>query len=206
VIRCLDDDDVWMLTVEGRSSEGPVIGLVTHPTELEPRASRAQPNDVPPSAPEVTALLRLLGHEMAVRGHLTNPWTLYAANVRPEIWSRTEELTDSTDRYLGCYLESGDLLELPIRRTAAGEVLVALDQAGIAVFLGGDQEALCSIVSRYLVSGGFLTHPEDLRVEERRAAPPERLDPNEILTAHEDFSNAIESSAIETTSQEVAKP
>jgi hypothetical protein len=194
VIRGLDSEEIWMLTVEGTSADGPVIGLVTHPTELESNARRTREgDDIPPSAPEVSALLRLLGTEMARGGALTNPWTLYADAVRPEIWARTEELTDSTDRYLGCYLEDGTPLELPIRHTAAGESLVALDQAGIAVFLGGDDESLSATVAHYLVAGGFLIHPEDMRVEERRAAPSERLDPSEIFT-----------NKIETTSQEVA--
>jgi hypothetical protein len=196
VIRCLDDPALWMLTVEGSSPSGPVIGLVAHPTELVPHARGGEAEEVPPSAPEVTALLRLLGDEMVRRGHLRNPWSVYATAVRPEIWARTEELTDATDRYLGCYLDDGARLELPIRHTARGEVVAALEQLGITVFLGGDEEALCAVVGRQLLEGGYLTHPEDLRIEERRATPSERLDPSEIWTSEE-----IET----TTSQEVAK-
>src|SRR5262249_11324359 len=118
VIRCLDDPTLWMLTVEGSSPSGPVIGLVAHPTELVPHRRGGHSDEVPPSAPEVTALLRLLGDEMVRGGHLTNPWTVYATAVRSEIWARTEELTDPTDRFLGCYLDDGSRLELPIRPTA----------------------------------------------------------------------------------------
>jgi hypothetical protein len=181
VIRCLDEGSVWMLTVEGASPDGPVIGLVAHPPELEPQA-RPGADQAPPSAPDVTALLRFVGYEMARRGRLTNPWAVYATAVRPEIWARTEELTDSTGRRLGCYLVDGEPLELPIRHTAAGEAVAALEEEGITVFLAGDEQALAVVVARYLVARGYLSHPEDLWVEEPRPAPSERLDPGEIRT------------------------
>jgi hypothetical protein len=185
VIRCLDDEAIWLPTVEGTSLEGPVIGLLAHPSELEPRARRGADDDVPPSAPEVTALLRLIGNEMVRRGRLRNPWTLYARAVRPEIWARTEELTDSTSQLLACYLDDGESLELPIRHTAAGEAVAALEQGGINVFLAGDEQALAAVVASHLVASGHLAHAEDLRVEERRLAPSERLDPDQIWTGQE---------------------
>lgn len=185
VIRCLDDDAIWLLTVEGSSLEGPVIGLVTHPSELEPRAGRGPDEEAPPSAPDTTGLLRLIGYELVRRGRLRNPWAIYACAVRPEIWARTEELTDSTSHYLGCYLEDGEALELPIRHTAAGEAVTALDQGGITVFLAGDEQALAALVARHLVASGHLAHLEDMRIEERRQAPSERLDPDRIWTGQE---------------------
>src|SRR5439155_6586931 len=82
VVRCLDDPAVWMPTVEGSSVEGPVVGLLSHPAELATegrlrfgRGTSAPP--APPSAPDVTALLRYVGGEMVVRGRLANPWTLF---------------------------------------------------------------------------------------------------------------------------------
>jgi len=185
VVRCLDDEAIWLLTVEGSSIEGPVIGLVAHPSELAPRAHRGPDDDAPPSAPDTTGLLRLIGHELVRRGRLRNPWTIYACAVRPEIWARTEELTDAASRYLACYLEDGEALELPIRHTAAGEALAALDQGGITVFLAGDEQALAAVVAHHLVGTGHLAHPEDLRIEERRQAPSERLDPGQIWTGEE---------------------
>jgi hypothetical protein len=185
VIRCLGDEAIWLPTVEGTSLEGPVIGLLAHPSELEPRARRGADDDVPPSAPEVTALLRLIGNEMVRRGRLRNLWSLYARAVRPEIWARTEELTDSTSQLLACYLDDGEALELPIRHTAAGEAVTALDQGGINVFLAGDEQALGAVVASHLVASGHLAHAEDLRVEERRRAPSERLDPDQIWPGQE---------------------
>jgi hypothetical protein len=201
VIRCLDEASVWLPTVEGTSVEGPVIGLLTHPSELEPSGRRGD-DEHPPSAPDVTALLRFVGHEMARRGRLVNPWTLYADAVRPEIWARTEELTDATSRYLECYLEDGEALELPLRHTAAGEVVAAVEAGVITVFLAGDDDALATVVGRHLTEGGHLRHPEDLRVAERRAAPAERLDPSEILTGR---AEAGDIATVETKDQEVTK-
>jgi hypothetical protein len=185
VIRCLDDPPLWMPTVEGSSAEGPVVGLLAQPAELATEARR--PRGVlaltpPPSGPDVTALLRYIGHEMAVRGRLVNPWTLYATEVRPEIWARTEELTDPTNRTLSAHLEGGTALEVPVRHTIAGEAVGALRDEGIAVFLAGDHDALATAIGRYLVAHGFLRDPGDLRPETVRETPAERLDPDSIWT------------------------
>jgi hypothetical protein len=185
VIRCLDDPALWIPTVEGSSAEGPVVGLLAQPAELVTETRRRRGSPVvapPPSAPDVTALLRYIGHEMAVRGRLVNPWTLYATEVRPEIWARTEELTDVTSRTLTAHLEGGTTLEVPVRHTAAGEAVGALRDQGIAVFLAGDHDALANVIGRYLVAYGFLRDPADLRPELVRQAPPERLDPDSIWT------------------------
>ena len=167
--------------------EGPVVGLLSHPAELATegrlRFGRGtSPPPAPPSAPDVTALLRYVGGEMVVRGRLTNPWTLYAGDVRPEIWARTEELTDPTDRTLVAHLEGGSHLAVPVRHTAAGEAVGALREQGISVFLAGDHDALAAVVGRYLADSGFLRDPAELRPETERAAPPERLDPDAIWT------------------------
>jgi hypothetical protein len=184
VVRCLDDPGMWMPTVEGVSEQGPVVGLLSHPAELRSterrRAGTAQ--DPPPSSPDVTGLVRRLGAEMIQRGRLQNPWALYAAEVRPEIWARTEELTDATASRLACHLEGGESLEVPVRHTAAGELVAALQERGITVFLAGDLEALNAAVGRYLALSGFLRHAGDLRPEAIRERPPEALDPDSIWT------------------------
>ena len=127
--------------------------LPSPPSSLtEPRRRRGSPVVTPPpSAPDVTALLRYIGHEMTVRGRLVDPWTLYATEVRPEIWARTEELTDGTDRALTAHLVGGPPLEVPVRHTAAGEAVGAISDQGIAVFLAGDHDALGTVIGRYLV-------------------------------------------------------
>jgi hypothetical protein len=184
LIRSLDDPSVWMPTVEGSSPGGPVVGLLAHPAVLHVPQRRVAGSDEapPPSAPDVAGLLRYLGGELAVRGHVVNPWTLYASGVRPEIWARSEEVTDATPRRLQCYIEGEAELRLPIRHTAAGEVCVALQEHGITVFLGGDDEALAAVVGRYLAEAGFLRHADDLRLEREERPPAESLDPDAIWT------------------------
>jgi hypothetical protein len=185
LIRCLGDPDLWLPTVEGVSAEGPVIGLLSHPTELvtEVRRRRGSPaREAPPSAPDVSALLRWVGGEMAVRGRVASPWSLYAADVRPEIWARTEELTDPTNHTLFAHLDGGSTLEVPVRHTAAGEAVGAIRDVGISVFLAGGHDALAEVIGQYLAAGGFLRDPADLRPEVVREAPPERLDPDSIRT------------------------
>jgi hypothetical protein len=141
---------------------------------------------------------------MAVRGRLVNPWTLYATEVRPEIWARTEELTDGTDRTLSAHLEGGPPLRVPVRHTAAGEAVGALRDQAIAVFLAGDHDALGGVIGRYLVALGFLRDPADLRPEMVTQVPPELLDPDSIRSgAPRDSATAPgqELSAQETTHQ-----
>jgi hypothetical protein len=185
VIRCLDDPSLWLPTVGGTSAEGPVVGLLAEPAELasETRRKRGSPDVAPPpSAPEITALLRYIGHEMTVRGRLVNPWTLHATEVRPEIWARTEELTDRTNRTLTAHLVGGPPLVVPVRHTAAGEAVGAISDQGITVFLAGDHDALGDVIGRYLVGSGFLRDPADVRGEEVSQVAPERLDPDSIWT------------------------
>jgi hypothetical protein len=185
VIRCLDDAELWIPTVEGTSPAGPVVGLLSQPAELRTETRRVPgvaTDTPPPSGADVTALLRSIGHEMIVRGRLVNPWTLYATEVRPEIWARTEELTSSTSHTLTAHLEGGPPLEVPVRHTAAGESVGAIRDEGISVFLAGDHDALANVIGHRLVSSGFLRDPGDLRPELVREAPPERLDPDAIWT------------------------
>ncbi len=188
VICSLDDPELWLPTVEGSSEAGPVIGLLSHPAALQTgeRRRRAPADDAPPpSAPDITGLIRYVGGEMAVRKRLVNPWALYASEVRPEIWARTEELTDATGHTLSCRIEGGEPLQVPVRHTAAGEVVAGIQERGISVFLAGDLDALTATVGRYLAARGFLRHPDDLRQEEIRERPPEALDPDTIWTGQE---------------------
>jgi hypothetical protein len=185
VICSLDDPGLWLPTVEGTSEAGPVIGLLSHPAALQSGERRRRPlaeDGPPPSAPDVSGLIRYVGGEMAVRKRLLNPWALYASEVRPEIWARTEELTDPTGHTLFGHMEGGESLSVPVRHTAAGEVVAGIQERGISVFLAGDLDGLTATVGRYLVAAGFLRHPGDLRPEEVREAPAEALDPDSIWT------------------------
>jgi hypothetical protein len=184
VLRCVDDEELWMPTVEGTSPDGPVVGLLTHPAELvvETRRRRgADPADTPPSAPDVAGLLRYVGHEMSVRGAVADPGALYAADVRPEIWARTEELTEPTSRDLTAHLDGGGELGVPIRETVAGDSVGAIRTGeAISVFLAGDAEALCDVIGRHLAADGYLHDPRDLRPSIVHEAPSESLDPAAI--------------------------
>ena len=209
VIRCLDEPDLWMPTVEGTSPGGPVIGLLVQPAHLQVSERRPVEADqpTPASATDVTGLLRHIGTELARRGRLTNPWSVYATAVRPEIWARTEEVTDPTGRRLHCHMEGVGELALQIRHTAAGEVVAALEEDGISVFLAGDEDALGLSVGRYLADAGFLRRPDEVRTEAVTQVRLEALDPDAIWTgggrdaAADTFDNEQRS-----TDQEVASP
>jgi hypothetical protein len=204
VIRSLDDPEIWMPTVEGSSPAGPVIGLLVHPAQLQiaERRRAGEDSPAPPAATDITGLLRYVGAELASRGHLLDPWALYAAGVRPEIWARTEELTDATDRHLRCFLEESGELRVALRHTAAGEVAAALQEERITVFLAGDDDALATAVGRYLSAAGFLRHVDDIRVEAAAAPPSESLDPDAIWTGEARAETS--SSMTRTEDQEVA--
>jgi hypothetical protein len=204
VIRSLDDPEIWMPTVEGSSPAGPVIGLLVHPAQLQiaERRRAGEDSPAPPAATDITGLLRYVGAELATRGHLLDPWALYAAGVRPEIWARTEELTDATDRHLRCFLEESGELRVALRHTAAGEVAAALQEERITVFLAGDDDALATAVGRYLSAAGFLRHVDDIRVEAAAAPPSESLDPDAIWTGEARAETS--SSMTRTEDQEVA--
>jgi hypothetical protein len=192
-VRCVDDAELWIPTVEGTSAEGPVVGLLSHPAELartRRRLRRSVETDPPPFAPDVAGLLRYLGAELVRERHLIDPWSLYASSVRPEIWARTEELTDPTSRVLSAHMEGGKSLEMAIRDTAAGESIAALRDRdrGICVFLAGDDDALAAIAGRFLTAAGFLRDPGDLRPETVREAPAPTLDPSLIRTHEKEDS------------------
>jgi hypothetical protein len=206
VVRSLDDPALWLPAVEGSSPEGPVVGLLSHPAELrvsERRRRGPAAPDVPPSGPDVTALLRYLGVEMARRGRMLNPWSLYACDVRPEIWARTEEITDSTEVVLTAHLEGGGELTVPVRHTAAGESVAGIRERGISVFLAGDNEALCAAIGRYLEAQAFLVHGADLRTAAIAAPVSDSLDPDSIWTGSPEFTTSPDTQA--TEDQEVSR-
>jgi hypothetical protein len=171
IIRSLEDPDLWFASVEGRSSEGLVIGLLGEATELragERRRAGRQELDSPPAASEVASLLRLVANGLTEKGRITDPSSLYATHVRPAVWARTEQLTHDVGRRLVCWLEDDEpaRLELPLRRTAAGELVTALEDEGIAVFTGADESSLAARVGRYLSGGGFLRFEDTVEVED----------------------------------------
>jgi hypothetical protein len=185
VFRSLDDPDEWLPSVEGVSDDGPVVGVLGEPTllggEERPRPA-AGPGPPPraPAAPDVVELLRFL---RTARGRARGR-DLYASEVRPEIWAAAERRLEPTGRHVAAYLadDAGSELELPVLRTGFGELVVALHDRGICVFLAATEAALAAAVGRYLAATGFL--PVAAEVELRDAAPPrpERLDPAAIAS------------------------
>ena len=183
VIRSLEDPELWFAAVEGRSSEALVIGLLGEATELKPEQRRragAQELSSPPAASDVASLLRLVGNELAQPGELEDPFALFATQVRPEIWERTGELTDEVGRRLVCWLEGEDStpLELPLRRTAAGELVTALEDDGITVFVAAEEPILAKRLGQYLSGSGFLRFQDSVEVVSgtRDAGPPAKTE------------------------------
>jgi hypothetical protein len=179
IVRSQSDPDIWFGTVEGRSVEGLVIGLLGESTELKPKErERAgiQAPSMPPAATDIASLLRLVGNELEEGRRVESPFDVYAVQVRPEIWRRTEELTDDVGRNLTCWLEGDEptRLDLPLRHTAAGELMTALEDQGICVFIAGDEPSLAQRIGRYLSGHGFLRWEDTVEVseQERPAAGP----------------------------------
>jgi hypothetical protein len=182
VIRSLDDPEFWLAAVTGHSSEGIVIGVLGEATELWPEERRragAQELSSPAAANDVASLLRLVGSELAESGRHADSFALYATRVQPEIWSRTEELTDELPRRLACWLEGDESapLELPLRRTAAGELLAALDDEGITVFCAADEALLKERLGRYLSRIGFLRFADAVEIVQDGTDPKRAVQP-----------------------------
>jgi hypothetical protein len=200
IIKSLEDPELWFASVEGRSPEGLVIGLLGEATELRPaerpRAGRRQ-LDSPPAASDVASLLRLVANGLTEKGRITETSSLYATHVRPEVWARTEQLTDDVGRHLVCWLEDDDQparLQLPLRRTAAGELVTALEDEGIAVFTGVDASALAARVGQYLSGSGFLRFEDAVEVEDpgrdSQEQPGQAWDSREIEFPRLEFGEA----------------
>jgi hypothetical protein len=176
VFRSHSDPELWIPSVEGTSEEGAVVGLVSHAPQLRRRERRRRgggpsTEETTPAAPDVIALLRYLRSEIGRAGEMA-AWGLYAAQVRPEIWAVAEERTEDAGVLLVAHLTDADgtRLELPVRRTGAGDVAVAIADHGINVFLAPHEEALATQVGHHLAGAEFLRFTEE--VEIHRAGPP----------------------------------
>jgi hypothetical protein len=176
VIRSLEDPDLWLAAVEGRSADGLVIGLLGEATEVRREHRRRTPGpapEAPPAASDVASLLRLVGNQLAEAREASDPHALYAEHVRPEMWARTEQLTTDAGRELVCWLEGDEpvRLALPLRRTAAGELVAALEHDGISVFAGLDERSLSDRLGHYLSAAGFLRWEDAVEVEAHAPSP-----------------------------------
>jgi hypothetical protein len=141
--------------------------------------------DGTPVAPDAIALLRALRGEWAVRRGL-DPAALHATAVRADVWAAAEAATRADGTCLVAHLDdpAADPLELPVRRTVAGDVATALHERGITVLLAPDDEALARALGRHLTASGFAQLPDAVEVRARAVPRPERLDPSVISTPY----------------------
>jgi hypothetical protein len=111
--------------------------------------------------------------------------TLYASEVRPEIWAEASARCEVPHASLVAYMNDEDVtrLELPVRRTGAGDMAAALEDRGITAFLAADENALARCVGRYLHSNDFLRFAEEVEIHAAEAPRPERLEAEEIRTS-----------------------
>jgi hypothetical protein len=192
VVRSLDDDDTWMPAIEGTGPDGPVVGVVARGGELRESARRSAgpAGPSPPAAEDVLGLVRTLRVEVARARRTTEPAPLYAADVRPEVWAEAERRIAPTGACLVGHLadDDGTRLELPIRRTAAGDLATALQDAGIAAFLGRDEDELAAHVGRYLAAHGFLRFADEIELTSVEGPRTERLEADDIWTHGDDFA------------------
>jgi hypothetical protein len=106
------------------------------------------------------------------------------------MWARTEQLTDDVGHRLVCWLEGDEpvRLELPLRRTAAGELLTALEDQGICVFLASEERLLAAKLGRYLSGHGFLRWEDTVEVVAEQPAPLEAAGGRLITTPEIEFA------------------
>jgi hypothetical protein len=197
VFRSYEDPELWIPSVEGISPEGPVVGLLGQATRLRrPERRRAGPGPdltaTAPAAPDVVELLRFVRTELARRRSLRDLSTLYASEVRPEIWAAAERNTADTGRRLVAYLsdEEGSALELAVRRTGFGEVATALEDRGINVLIAPDDDALAASVGRYLAAHDFLRFASEIEIHDVASPRAERLEADSVWTPGDGFAVA----------------
>ncbi|HYY23234.1 MAG TPA: hypothetical protein VE780_15290 [Thermoleophilaceae bacterium] len=193
VFRSHTDPELWLPSVEGTSADGPVVGVVGHAPELRRPEGRRRAGpairDSAPAAPEVVGLLRYLRVELA-RARSAAADGLYASEVRPEIWAGAERRTEDAGTRLIAYLTDDETtrLELGVRRTGAGDLAVALEDRGINVFLGLDEDDLARQLGRHLAASDFLRFAEEVEIHAAEAPRAERLGVESIRTDGGDAS------------------
>ncbi len=191
VFRSQADPALWLPSVEGHSPDGPVVGLLgTSPRLTDGRGRRRAIAGPParepaPSAPDAVALLRSVRADLARGGsEPETAETLFATQVRPEIWAAAERRTEDARRALVVHLTDPDAttLELGIRGTGAGDVCVALEDRGINIFLAPDDDLLARAVGDFLAGSGFVRFAAEVEIHQVAPARAERLDADSIWT------------------------
>jgi hypothetical protein len=192
IFRSQADADLWLPTVEGVSSEGPVVGVLANAARLveaERRRGGVGPmvQDSAPADQDVMSLLRRLRADMAQREDPERLATMYASEVRPEIWESVEARTADAGSRLVAYMtdDEGTRLELAVRRLQTGDVCAAFADPGINAFLAGSEDELAAMVGIHLHRSGFLRFAQEIEIHAAEAPRAERLDTEAIWTHEE---------------------
>jgi hypothetical protein len=116
-----------------------------------------------PATPHVVALLTALraapprgvdGDALCLTAVSRQAWRATAPRTRDAGLALTAAPVDTHE----------PLLRLPVRRTAGGQLCVAVADARIHVFAGPDAEQLAVAVGRHLAREEFVAAPADVRV------------------------------------------
>ncbi|MFL5782018.1 MAG: hypothetical protein ACJ760_11965 [Thermoleophilaceae bacterium] len=192
IFRSQADPELWLPTVEGVSAEGPVIGVLANAARLvEPERERAGvgplAQDAAPADADVMSLLRRLRADMSLREAPEHLASMYASEVRPEIWESVEARTADAGSRLVAYMtdDEGTRLDLNVRRLPTGDLCAAFADPGINAFLAGTEDELASMVGTHLHRGGFLRFAQEIEIHAAAAPRAERLDTEAIWTHEE---------------------
>jgi hypothetical protein len=147
VLRSLTDPDLW-------------IPWVDRGDATEPRMDELG-LDAPTEGNDVLSVLAWARGELGRGGD-----GLYASAVAPAAWRSASAQGTPAGAVLTVHLDGGDAmaLELPVVRTAGGDLAAAVECGGIDVFVATTPPDLAAMVGRRLHQNGFLAVPDRVTV------------------------------------------
>ena len=196
VIRSLADPEFWIPTVEGTSAEGPVVGVLGHAAQLRRarapprrRRSRRAGHGARRARGGVADQVRARGARADALGR--RPRRAVCLRGAPGDLGRRRAAHEHSGSRLVAFLDDGEStrLELNIRRTGAGDFVVALEDRHINVFLAHSESALARQVGTYLTAGGFLRFADEVEIHAAQAPRAERLETDSIWTFTEEVQS-----------------
>jgi hypothetical protein len=184
IFRSLQDPALWLPAIDGISDTGSVIGLIDGTNRPNGHAKHrlTAPEQGTAVGSDLLTLLGALQTDAGRNGSQLDPESVYASDVRYDIWQQNADSAHMTDTELVCYLGEPHRseLRLPIYRTAQDQVAVALEDRNINVFLGANEKSLASSVGRYLHAHSFLHFYEQVEVQTGGHTPAPNLDPDDV--------------------------